>query len=201
MGAQVAFYPRFALADAPAGQNGPVTARPWPAMLTGQYRPGPRAALEAGLLLRIASAHVSRQPTGTGTYLTTTRATTWAVPLLARARLAPRRAARWQLDAVVGLMPLSAKYTEETTFVDARTGQSAPAGSGRRAYGDLPVLAGLGGAYALTPRVGLTADARFAWSFLGTLLVRALSPRDDFVAPVVPALSAGLRYGLGQAVP
>lgn len=201
VGGQLAFYPRIAFAEAPAGQNGPVCTRPWPAMLTLRYRARPRAALEAGLLLRAGPTQTTSQPTSGGRYLTTTRARTYAVPLVARVQLAPRRPKRWQLDAVYGLMPLSAQYTEENTFVDARTGQSTSYGSRREAYSDLPVLAGIGGTYVLTPRASLTADARFAWSFLATLLVRALSRRNDSVAPVVPALSTGLSYQFGRRAP
>ncbi|MCC3153342.1 hypothetical protein Q3A66_10895 [Hymenobacter sp. BT770] len=201
VGLQAAAYPRIAFVNAYAGQSQAAYVRPWPVMPTLSYRLEARGALEAGLLLRLSPTHTTSEVNSTGTYLTTSHASTWMVPFVVRAQLAPQRAERWQLDAVLGVMPLSTKYTEENTFVDVRTGQASSYGDSRQAYSDLPLLAGIGGAYALTPHLSLTADARFAWSILGTIVGRALSQRDDFVAPIWPALSAGLSYQFGKPLP
>ena len=198
VGMQAASYPRIARANTPAGQTRPTYVRPWPVMPTLSYHLDARGALEVGLLLRQEPARTTITVSNTGTYTNTSRASTWMVPFVVRAQLAPHRAERWQLDAELGVMPLSTKYTEENAFVDARTGQASSYGNGRQAYSDFPLLVGIGGAYALNPHLSLTADARFAWSLLGTIVFRALSRRDDFVAPIWPALSAGLSYHFGK---
>jgi hypothetical protein len=179
-------------------------------MLTVRYQSSARIASEVGLLLRLEPARTSTTVSSTGTYRTIARATTVALPFLTRfqvvpfvvrTQLAPQHAERWQFDVVLGILPLSTRYAEDNTFVDARTGQASSYGNSRQAYSDFPLLVGIGGAYALTPHLSLTADARFAWSFLGTVVGRALSGRDDFVAPINPALSAGLSYQFGKPLP
>lgn len=201
LGGQLAFYPRVAFAETPTGPDGRAFVRPWPVMLVLSYRSAPRAAVEAGLLVRAAPAHTTTEITSAGTYVVTTRATTWAVPVLVRAQVAPRLPKRWQLDGEFGLMILSSKYSEEATYTDARTGQNALFSSDRQSYSDFPLLVGVGGKYELTPYLSLTADARLTWSFLGTFLVQALTKRNDFVAPITPAISAGVSYQFGAAKP
>jgi hypothetical protein len=200
-GVQLAAYPRIALSGQPNGAGAPGYVSPWPLMLTLQYRAALRLAVEAGVLLRISPAATTTETTSGGTYSTTRQATAWAVPLVLRGQVAPALSQRWQLDAEFGLMPLSTRYTETTTYTPGQTGQNTLLGKSEQGYSDVPVVVGLGGTYALTPRLNLTGDARLTWSYLLTIVGQALTRRNDFVAPVTPALSAGLSYQFGPTRP
>lgn len=191
---QLAAYPRIALAGTTAGQGRAGYVRPWPVLLTVRYYTRPRASVEAGLLLRLAPDQTTTATSSTGTYRIRTHATTWALPLLSRVQLAPQQGQRWQIDGELGVMPLATKYSEETSFTPIGSGRADAVGNSSQSYSDLPVVMGLGGGYRLTQRLALVADARLTWSFLITIVGQALTHRSDFVAPVTPALSAGVSY-------
>jgi hypothetical protein len=197
VGAQLGGHPRIALAEAVDGAGEVTYVRPWPVMLAVRYHPKPRVSIEAGLLLRLKPTQTTSVTSSTGTYSRRTKASTWAVPLLVRVQVAPRQPQRWRLDAEFGAMPLSATYTEEASFA-ATVGGYGVEGSSSYSYRDLPVVVGLGGAYQVTDRFALIADARLSWSFLRTLFGRALTQRSDFIAPVLPSLSAGVSYQFGS---
>lgn len=198
-GMQVAAYPKIAFTSLAHGQGGAGYGRPWPFMLTLRYHSPLRVAFEAGLLLRLDPAHTVSETTATGTFSSRFAASTWAVPLLVRVQLAPSQPKRWQVDAELGLMPVSSKYTETNSFTAAGAASSAPTGVASQSYNDVPLLVGLGGSYCLTEHIGLMADARLTWSYLGTVLGGALTRRTDYVAPLIPALSAGVSYRFGAS--
>lgn len=202
VGAQLAFYPRVALAEAADGKGGTEYVRPWPVMLTVAYRTKHQASLEVGLLLRAEPVHITSASNSSGTYTSRKQAVTWMVPIVTRAHFPLHQPGRWQLDVEFGLMPASSQYSEETTFTDARTGQTSTSGNTRYSYGDVPLLGGLGGAYALTPNLSLTADARVTFSLLAALVGSYLSNigiKNDII-PFAPALSTGVSYQFGKAL-
>lgn len=203
VGTQLAFYPRVALAEASNGPGSPEYVRPWPVLLTVAYRTKQQASVEVGLLLRAAPGRSVSTTTSSGTYTRRTRAVTWAVPVVTRVHLLLPQPGRWQADFAFGVMPLSAEYTEETAFADARTGQVSTASNSRQAYSDVQFIGGFGGAYALTPNLSLTADARVTFSVLLALVGKVLSNygSSKTVTPFAPALSTGVSYRFGSALP
>ena len=202
VGAQLASYPRIALAEAADGQGGTEYVRPWPVLLTVAYRTKQRASFEVGLLLRAEPTHTITITNSSGTGVIERRATTWAVPVVTRAHLPLPNPGRWQVDFEVGIMPLSSKYSEESTFTSVQTGQPSTSSS-RDSYSDVQFIGGFGGAYALTPNLSLTADARVTFSVLLAIVGQALSKystKND-IAPFAPALSTGVSYRLGKTLP
>ena len=202
VGTQLAFYPRIALAEASDGQGGMEYVRPWPVLLTVAYRTKWQASFEIGLLLRAVSARTSSAATNSGTYTGHRRFITWAVPVVMRAHLPLPNPRRWQVDFEFGIMPLSSRYSEETTFTNAQTGQASTSGSSRDSYSDVQLISGFGGAYALTPNLSLTADARVTFSVLLAIVGQALSNygvKNDIV-PFAPALSTGVSYRFGKTL-
>ena len=200
---QLAFYPRIALADASDGQGGTEYVRPWPVLLSVAYRTKRQASIEIGLLLRAVPARTSSATTNSGTYTSRKRFVTWAVPVVTRAHLPLPNPGRWQVDFEFGFMPLSAKSSEETTFTDAQSGQTSTTGSSSNSYSDVQFIGGFGGAYALTPNLNLTADARVTFSVLLAIVGQALSNygvKNDIV-PFAPALSTGVSYRFGKTLP
>ena len=202
VGTQLAFYPRIALAEASDGQGGTEYAHPWPVLLTVAYRTKWQASLEIGLLLRAVSARTNSATTNSGTYTSNRSFVTWAVPVVMRAHLPLPNPRRWQVDFELGIMPLSSRYSEETTFTNAQTGQASTSGSSRDSYSDVQLISGFGGAYALTPNLSLTADARVTFSVLLAIVGQALSNygvKNDIV-PFAPALSTGVSYRFGKTL-
>jgi hypothetical protein len=201
VGVQAAFYPRFALAEARDGQSGTEYVRPWPVMPTIAYQVRQRGSVEVGLLLRTMPTRTTTVANSSGTSVTQRRAISWAVPIMARSHLLGPNTERWQADFEIGLLPLSASYREESTYTDAKTGQQSNFYSSN-SYGDVLLVGGLGGAYALTPHLRLTADARVAFSVLLALVSSYLSNNGvkNEISPFAPALSAGVGYQFGKTL-
>ncbi|WP_457066039.1 hypothetical protein [Hymenobacter sp. UYAg731] len=99
-------------------------------------------------------------------------------------------------------MPLSSQYNEETTLTDVRTGQTSTTGTTRYSYSDIRFLGGLGGAFALTPNLSLTAAARVTFSFLAAIVGSYLSNNGikNDITPFAPALSTGVSYRFGKTL-
>ena len=201
-GVQLAAYPRIALAEAADGRGGTEYVRPWPVLLTVAYRTKQRASFEVGLLLRAEPTRTISTTNSSGTYTSRKRAVSWAVPVVTRAHLPLPNPGRWQVDFEVGVMPLSARYSDETTFTDAQTGQTSTSSGSRDSYSDVQFIGGFGGAYALTPNLSLTADAHVTFSVLLAIVGQALSNygvKNDIV-PFAPALSTGVSYRFGKTL-
>lgn len=130
-----------------------------------------------------------------GTYGHRSHASTWAVPVIARLRIAPIRPSRWQLDGELGLMPLASHYTQEDIFTSNQTGQTSVVSEDSDSYTDLMLIGGLGGTYRPTQHLLLTADARLTLSYIRTVLTTVF-PGNNF-SPLQPALSVGVGYQFG----
>ncbi|WP_201978004.1 hypothetical protein [Hymenobacter rubidus] len=200
VGTQLAFYPRFAFTEA-ANEYSTESVRPWPVMPTVAYRIKQRGSFEVGLLLRTMPRRTTTFADSYGTSVRQRSATSWALPILTRAHLAVPDLGRWQADFEIGLMPLTATYREESTYTNARTGQQSNSSSAN-SYSDCLFLGGLGGAYALTPHLKLTADARVTFSVLLALVGSYLSNNGikNDISPFAPALSTGVSYQFGKAL-
>ena len=200
VGTQLAFYPRFAFTEAADGQSAE-SVRPWPVMPTIAYQIRQRGSFEAGLLLRTMPRRTTTVTDSYGTSVRQRSATSWAVPVIIRSHLPLSERGRWQADFEIGFMPLSATYREESTFTNARTGQQSTSDK-RNSYSDFQLIGGLGGAYALTPNLNLTADARVTFSLLLALVGSYLSNNGikNDITPFSPALSTGVSYQLGKTL-
>lgn len=198
VGTQLALYPRIAYTQATDD-----FVRPWPVLLTLAYRTKQRASIEVGLLLRAESTRGIASTNSQGTYTNQMRAISWAIPLITHVHLPLPNPGRWQMDFEFGIMPLSAKYRHETTFVDAQTGQVSMRGYSQTTYSDVHFIGGLGGGYALTPNLRLTADARVTFSVLLLVVSKALASYGGgrSSTPIFPALSTGVSYQFGAALP
>ncbi|OGX87903.1 hypothetical protein BEN47_10250 [Hymenobacter lapidarius] len=199
VGIQAAYYPRMAMvdaADAPSGYN---YARPWPGLPSVAYQTRRAGAVEIGLLLRTMPQHTTVTIDSDGTAVTQRQSSTWAVPVVYRGHLDEKRR-RWRTDLVVGFMPVSSYYKEEITRTDVATGRTYLSGNQQKEYHDFLILGGLGGAYALTPHVSLTADARLAFSAAGYISEQLLPNGQNGISALAPALSAGLSYHFGPTL-
>lgn len=201
VGFQAAYYPRMAMVDAADGESGYEYARPWPVLPTVAYQTKRWGTIEIGLLLRAVSPHTTTTTDPGGGVSTIQRQSFMrAVPVMYRGGLPLPNMWRWQADVVLVFMPVSSYYTESITRFNPATGQTYSAGSSRREYGDFLVMGGFGGAYALTPHVSLTADARLSFSVAGHVADVVLPDRRHDIATFAPALSLGVRYQFGREV-
>lgn len=200
LGTQLAFYPRVAFAEA-ADERSVESVRPWPVMPTIAYQIRQRGSFEAGLLVRTMPRRTTTVTDSYGTSVRQRSATSWAVPVIIRSHLPLPERGRWQADFEIGFMPLSATYREESTYTSARTGQQSTSDMSN-SYSDFLLIGGLGGAYALTPNLNLTADARVTFSLLLALVGSYLSNNGikNDITPFAPALSTGVSYQFGKTL-
>jgi hypothetical protein len=197
VGIQLAYYPRVAFAEFPDSQGSDQAVRPWPVMLTLAYRVRQQASIEVGLLLRAAPTYVTSTTSNSGTNTYQTSAFTLMMPIVTRLHLPVLQPGRWQADLEFGIMPVSSRRSEKTTFTDARTGQTSTSGTSASSYSDLHFLAGFGGGYAITPQLSFTADARVTYSPLLSIVGSVLASPGTAPSPFFGALSAGLSYHFG----
>ncbi|GAB3878699.1 hypothetical protein GCM10028824_41120 [Hymenobacter segetis] len=200
VGTQLAFYPRFAFVEA-ADERGIESVRPWPVMPAITYQIRQVGSFEVGLLLRTMPRRTATVADSYGTSIRQRSANSWAVPIIIRSHLPLPDRGRWQADFEIGFMPLAATYREESTYTDARTGQQSNSDMST-SYHDFLLVGGLGGAYALTPNLKLTADARVTFSLLLALVGSYLTNHgiDNNISAFAPALSTGVSYQFGKTL-